>query len=171
MGAARRGPSSLLVQSHGCALAQGRVRWWSQRMVGMPAIALQLSEPLAGAGEFHLLVRQAQTSWLNPRSYLWGSRWIGQTTSIQADMLQLRGRRAAQTISRPRITFSNGRAAVPTWPLLPVCLILPVLWWRRHQRQLRLAHGLCPHCGYDLRASPDRCPECGMPSPSPAATR
>jgi hypothetical protein len=38
-------------------------------------------------------------------------------------------------------------------------IVLPI--WRRRKRDERLAANQCPSCGYDLRASPERCPECG----------
>jgi hypothetical protein len=54
--------------------------------------------------------------------------------------------------------------AIPFW--LPVTLfsILPILTIRRIRRsQVRAKRGLCRACGYDLRATLDRCPECGTP--------
>jgi len=51
---------------------------------------------------------------------------------------------------------------IPIWWLLPALAVLPgVGLLNLAQKRRRHASGLCIHCGYDLRHSPDRCPECG----------
>ena len=53
---------------------------------------------------------------------------------------------------------------VPHWILVLLSAVLPVAWALSAVRRFRhVWAGVCPACGYDLRASPDRCPECGTP--------
>jgi hypothetical protein len=48
-------------------------------------------------------------------------------------------------------------------PFVPITLpIIFCLMYRSHRRIYRLANNQCPACGYDLRESPERCPECGL---------
>ncbi len=55
--------------------------------------------------------------------------------------------------------------AIPYWFPGLLLSILPILWFRKFLRQRRrLASPLCTTCGYDMRATPDRCPECGTPA-------
>jgi hypothetical protein len=57
-------------------------------------------------------------------------------------------------------------ARVPCWALFVCFGLIPALQLLTHGRRLvgrRLELGLCTGCGYDLRASQGRCPECGQP--------
>jgi len=50
----------------------------------------------------------------------------------------------------------------PHWFLALLFAIPPALHLRGAIRSRRLnGAGHCPRCGYDLRATPERCPECG----------
>jgi predicted amidophosphoribosyltransferase len=53
--------------------------------------------------------------------------------------------------------------AIPIWLPLLIFAAPAGLWLRGVLRRRRGAHE-CPSCGYDLRATPDRCPECGTPA-------
>jgi len=60
-------------------------------------------------------------------------------------------------------------AVVPLWFPAALTAILPgCLLYRLRRARRRAAKGLCQRCGYDLRSSPERCPECGSPVPAPA---
>ena len=54
---------------------------------------------------------------------------------------------------------------VPLWVLALVTAALPAYHASAFARaRKRRRTGLCPSCGYDLRATPGRCPECGRGS-------
>ncbi len=54
---------------------------------------------------------------------------------------------------------------IPHWFLALLFAVLPALYLRAAIRsRKRRLRGQCPTCGYDLRATPERCPECGRVS-------
>ena len=67
--------------------------------------------------------------------------------------------------------------SVQTWKAFAICVLLllrrplgsaeSMLWSRWWAECNRRKEGLCRICGYDLRATPDRCPECGTVTAKP----
>jgi hypothetical protein len=53
----------------------------------------------------------------------------------------------------------------PLWSVALTTAVLPAVWMGRVRRdrtlRRRVNAGQCLACGYDLRATPQRCPECG----------
>ena len=100
------------------------------------------------------------------------SRW--QTTHV----LPLGIRIGSRPPADPHPTFYF-RIVVPCWVLAIVTGVPSLLWlgvggarYARHRRMRVAAEGnpTCPNCGYDLRATPGRCPECGTIAPARPAS-
>ena len=77
-----------------------------------------------------------------------------------------RGFQVMRFVPNPKSDQRGATVTVPYWALIGLGAIAPTLslWRFRQSRPLR---GHCPSCGYDLRASPERCPECGAAAPKP----
>ena len=50
---------------------------------------------------------------------------------------------------------------LPYWVILLVTAPMPAAWLTMRLRRKRRRRGHCPKCGYDIRVTPYRCPECG----------
>lgn len=100
--------------------------------------------------------------------------WPGREHSEERDRLFM----AAKTLSSdaeteyfnvawpptPAVIFSLSVRSLALITALPPAAVAITRRRRRGLERHRCESGLCPRCGYDLRASPQRCPECGFGS-------
>ncbi|MGD0769861.1 MAG: hypothetical protein ABSB42_16885 [Tepidisphaeraceae bacterium] len=71
----------------------------------------------------------------------------------------------------PHIVETGYKVTFPLWfPAILFGLFPVILFFRRRRGKMRSSVGFCAMCGYDLRATPDRCPECGTIPPKKEIT-
>jgi hypothetical protein len=88
---------------------------------------------------------------------------------LQLANAKARGNLPAKPASvTPPVDRSAPHAAATAAAGLPPALWIAAAVHRLARRRRRKINGLCAGCGYDLRATPGRCPECGSAHAPPA---
>jgi hypothetical protein len=146
------------------ASERGSVRLWSQEVSVVPPpppadVRIAVAEP----GVVEVYFSQGAAPWTGVTSNLapattssgfagvrWGGEVLARGYGIPA------GNTSYHFIARSRSVHLS-------WALIITIASLPalVLLLLRYRRRRLIARGRCAECGYDLRATPDRCPECG----------
>jgi hypothetical protein len=110
---------------------------------------------------FELYFRDHPPGWTRNRHDPWGYPKVNSTAAPAFDHLGV-------VVSREPWPGMGGqnhpcfRAVVPFWLLVALPAVPALVAARRRWRsRTRLRAGRCVACGYDLRATPGRCPECG----------
>jgi hypothetical protein len=134
-----------------CAAWDGRVYLgWGWGRYFNPQLLDRLREdPKASAGGWQFERSSQELAWNELRLSRWGAlRWeISDTNNVMIHQLY---RRFAAPLWLVALVAG-------TWPAASLALAVR----RRITRRRAGREGLCPKCGYDLRATPNRCPECG----------
>ncbi len=139
------------------------------------------SEPARGLTHFRFSAYSARGevgfSWASTRLEGPGEAW-GLERKYIPHGLRFSTASVAQTVSLPLLQGFNFRwlesdgighttgleSAAPLWLLAVTTAVFPTVWWRRrivNRRNCGKVGRVCRRCGYDLRATPERCPECG----------
>lgn len=103
---------------------------------------------------------------VKPKSRGWLFSSVKRHSQSHVDLASSGFTRVSITLGGSAFTYVQ----FPFWALVAASGVLPVSRWSvatiRTLRRRRL--GLCRSCGYDLRASPERCPECGAAPARPS---
>jgi hypothetical protein len=137
----------------------------------LACIGFYIASQPAGA-RFH-----SGIAWATPQTYMVGcdasSAGIRMFCHIKQPFgIPLRARRVAfagfRVSKNERLQGSDVNVSVPWWFLIAFLGLSVALAGRDLcagvRRQRRIIRGLCEQCGYDSRATPERCPECGASS-------
>ena len=109
--------------------------------------------PIVGPRNTH---SQQDSEWMKP----FGSRVAFNRRGFEVGRMPAIGTDSTSRLVMEGYTWWVG---VPDWFAMIGLAVLPAVAWGRRRRaieQERKERGQCIVCGYDLRATPERCPEC-----------